>query len=61
MSIEMENPKTIIELVDAAHNLVHQMHIAQAIRDVKSFEKAFEKADKFLFEALQKLEESGIE
>ena len=61
MSIELENPKTIVELVDAAHNLVHQMHIAQAMKDVKLFEQAFTKADKFLFEALQKLEEDEVE
>ena len=34
----MENPKTLLEKVDAASNLVEQMQIAHAVKDEKTFQ-----------------------
>ncbi len=61
MSIEMENPKTLTELVDAAANLVEQMNLAYMIKDEDHFKKVHKQAGDFLFKALRKIEELGIE
>lgn len=61
MSIEMNNPKTILEKVDAAANLVEQMNMAHMIKDEETFRKAHQKAGKFLFDAMRLMEEKGIE
>lgn len=61
MSIEMENPKTVVEKIDAAANLVEQMNMAHMLRDEAQFKKAHQKAGQFLFDALRQLEEMNIE
>lgn len=61
MSIEMENPKTIVELIDAAANLVEQMNMAKTIGDDKHFAKCHQKTGEFLHQALVLCEEKGIE
>lgn len=53
----MNNPKTLLEYVDAASNLVEQMYLAHMIKDEKKFKEAHDKAGKFLFEALQLIDE----
>jgi hypothetical protein len=58
MSIEMENPKTPLELVDAAANLVEQMYFSHMIHDEKTFREAHKKASEFLHQATIQLDES---
>jgi hypothetical protein len=57
MSIEMNNPKTLLEKVDAAANLVEQMYLAHMMKDDKTFDKAHKKAGTLLFEATQMIDE----
>lgn len=61
MSIEMDNPKTIMEKVDAASNLIEQMCLAHMIRDEITFRKAHKKAGDLLLDVMQKLEEKSVE
>lgn len=61
MSIEMENPKTLMEKIDAAANLVEQMNMAHMIKDEAHFKKCHQKAGQFLFDAMRKLEELDID
>ncbi len=56
MSIEMENPKTALEKVDAAANLVEQMYLAHMIRDEAKFKEAHAKAGTFLRDAIDMLD-----
>lgn len=56
MSIEMNNPKTPLEKIDAAANLVEQMFLAHSIRDEKKFKEAHFKAGDLLFKAMRQLE-----
>ncbi len=58
MSIEMNNPKTFLEKVDAAANLVEQMYLAHMVKDEQKFKEAHEKASALLFEAIQEIEEN---
>jgi len=51
MSIELDNPQTTLEYVDAAANLIEQMFLAHMMKDEKTFNEAHEKAAKFLAEA----------
>lgn len=57
MSIEMENPKTVLEKLDAAANLVEQMHMSHMIKDEARFKYAHEKAGSLLFDAMRQLED----
>jgi hypothetical protein len=57
MSIEMKNPKTVEEKIDAAANLVEQMYLAHMIHDEVKFKEAHSQAGSFLFDALRQLEE----
>lgn len=57
MSTEMENPKTLLEKVDAASNLVGQMYLAHKIKDEKTFEEAHKKAGELLAEAIDLIDE----
>lgn len=57
MSIEMDNPKTLLEKVDAAANLVEQMYLAHTMKDDKTFSEAHKKAGALLFEATQMIDE----
>jgi hypothetical protein len=59
MSIEMKNPKTAVEKIDAAANLVGQMYLAHQIKDEKHFQEVHKKASKLLFDALQQLQNDG--
>lgn len=53
MSIEMENPTTLLEKVDAAFNLVEQLYLAHKIKDEKTFEEAHKKAGELLADAIE--------
>src|SRR5688572_5995972 len=57
MSIEIENPKTIAEKIDAAANLVEQMMLSHAIKDEAHFKYAHKKAGSLLFDALRQMED----
>lgn len=56
MSIEMNNPKTVYEKIDAAANLVEQMMLAHSIKDEAHFKVAHEKAGDLLFKAMRQIE-----
>lgn len=58
MSIEMENPKTAKELVDAAWNYVEQIRLAFSINDRVRVEHAVNEASRLLSLVMEKLEES---
>ncbi len=58
MSIEMDNPKTPLELVDAARNHVAQIRIALMVGDRRKMEEQIEKAEERLFALQCKLEEN---
>lgn len=57
MSIEMENPQTLVELIDASANWVAQIHLAYAIGDKNHISKAINEAERLLSIALEKAEE----
>lgn len=57
MSIEMNNPKTVYEKIDAAANLVEQMMLAHTIHDQERFKYAHKKAGDLLFDAMRQIEE----
>jgi len=57
MSIEMDSPKTLLEKIDAASNLVEQMYLAHMIKDEAKFKEAHQKAGTFLFEAINMADE----
>lgn len=57
MSIEMKNPKTVYEKIDAAANLVEQMNMAHMIKDEEYFAKVHKEAGDLLFKAMRQLEE----
>ena len=56
MSIEMDNPQTTLEKVDAAWNLVEQMMLAHYVGDNKHFNKVHARATKLLGEAVTELD-----
>lgn len=58
MSINLENPKTLIEKIDAARNFIEQMGLAHAIDDEAQFTYAHKRAADLLFEA--QLEAEGL-
>lgn len=57
MSIEMENPQTVRELVDAAWNYVEQARLAMMVGDRKHLETAISETARLLSVAMEKLEE----
>jgi len=59
MSIEMENPETVYEKIDAAANLLEQMFMAHRIKDEAHFTKVHKKAGDLLFKAMRQLEDVG--
>lgn len=58
MSINLENPQTAFEKIDAAANFVEQMQLAHAIRDEERFKLAHKRAGELLFDAMRQMEES---
>lgn len=57
MSIEMDNPKTLLEKIDAAANLVEQMHLSHMTRDEKHFQECHTRAASLLADAITMAEE----
>jgi len=60
MSIELENPKTVFEKIDAAANFVEQMMLSHMIKDEETFKKAHKKAGELLFNAMRQIEEENV-
>lgn len=60
MSIEMENPETLGEKIDAASNWVAQIKLAKMIGDSARIELALEKSATLLFDALQIVESNDL-
>lgn len=57
MSIEMKNPKTLLEKVDAAANWVQQMYLAHMVRDETKFKEAHKKVTELLGDAVEMADE----
>lgn len=57
MSIEMENPETLLEKSEAAGNLVQQMFLAHETKNTSHFKETHKKATALLFDLCSKLEE----
>lgn len=57
MSIEMENPATVYEKIDAAANLIEQMFMSHRIKDEAHFLKSHARAGQLLFEAMRQIDE----
>lgn len=55
MSIEMENPETPLEIIDAARNWNAQIRIASMIGDSRRVEMCIEKIDALLLKLESKL------
>jgi hypothetical protein len=58
MSSEMNNPKTLLEKVDAAANYVEQMQLAHMLKDEAKFKEAHKKAGDLLLDAIQMIDEN---
>lgn len=58
MSIEMENPQTLIEKADALSNFVEQMFLAHQVRDDAQFKRAHTQASRLGFQLVQALQEN---
>ena len=57
MSIEMDNPQTLVEKIDAAANYVAQIRIASMVGDKAHITSCVDKASKLLFDACLMAEE----
>lgn len=60
MGIEMDNPQTVPEKLDAAGNLVEQMMLAHNTKDEGHFRKVHARAGELLFQAQRQLEEDRL-
>ncbi len=56
MSINLENPETVLGKVDAAANCVAQIRIAMALGDKSTVLRCVEQAERLLFNAQAQLE-----
>ncbi len=61
MSIEMENPESVLEKADAASNWVAQMLLAHQVGDEDRFIKAHAEASCLLFDVTVELEQRQSE
>lgn len=61
MSINMKDPKTALEKIDAASNHVEQIRLALMTGDKERAMMSVEKASQLLFDAQQLMEEEEIE
>ena len=59
MSINLENPETIIGKVDAAANFIGQIQLALMIGDITRAQWAAEQAARHIFNATTQLEEEA--
>lgn len=58
MSINLENPETVLGMVDAAANYVAQIRLALSIRNIEHASKCAEQAERLLFNATCKIQET---
>lgn len=58
MSINLENPETVMGKVDAALTFIAQIRIALMIGDMKQVDRALEEANRHLVNAMAQLEEA---
>lgn len=58
MSINLENPETVLGMVDAAANCVAQIRLALMVGDKTRAMHAVEQAERLLFNATCKIEET---
>lgn len=58
MSINLETPNTVLGMVDAASNYVAQIRLALMVNDKARAMHALEQAERLLFEATRKIEET---
>lgn len=58
MSINLENPETVLGMVDAAANYVAQIRLALMVGDKARAMHAVEQAERLLFNATCKIEEA---
>jgi hypothetical protein len=61
MSIEIENPTTLLEKADALTNLIEQMYLAHRTHNEPMFEKAHKKAGEIGFDLVVELSEDDLE
>lgn len=59
MSINLENPDTVLGMVDAAANYVAQIRLAISVRNLAHASKCAEHAERLLFNAVRKIEEDA--
>lgn len=59
MSINLENPDTVLGMVDAAANFVSQIRIALSVGDWARIRESVEQAERLLFNAVTKIEEDA--
>ena len=57
MSIEMKNPQTLVEKLDAASNLVAQLKLSHDVGDKPHFARTYEKAIKLVMDALDAVQQ----
>ncbi len=58
MSINLENPDTVLGMVDAAANYVAQIRLALSVGNIPHAAKCAEQAERLLFNATCKIEET---
>lgn len=58
MSINLETPNTVLGMVDAAANYVAQIRLALMVNDKARAMHAVEQAERLLFDATRKIEET---
>ncbi len=61
MSIEMDNPQTILEKIDTLTNLIEQMYLAHKAHNDSMFELAHKAAGNLGFELMRTIEENQEE
>lgn len=59
MSIELDNPKTVYDKVDAAANYVEQIRIAIAVGDIKRANQSIDTIGQLLFDTMRQIEKEG--
>lgn len=60
MSIELDNPKTVFEKIDAAANFVAQVRLAVMMQDGPRINELLDRTDLLLFDALRQLQEQSV-
>lgn len=61
MSINLNDPKTPLEIADAISNYIEQMHLAHMMNDNATFARVHSKASELAFDLVLKLGENKDE